>query len=154
MARELGLRAVAHAGEEGPPGYVWGALDILGAERIEHGVRSMEDPQLVARLRRDQIPLTVCPLSNVALHVFDRLEDHPIPNMLNEGLMVSVNSDDPAYFGGYIADNYMALARHLHFPTAELGQIARNSIQSSFMDESRKADLIAELDEVLVRHQG
>ena len=154
MARDLGLRAVAHAGEEGPPGYVWGALDILGAERIEHGVRSMEDPQLVARLRRDQIPLTVCPLSNVALRVFDRLEAHPIPNMLNEGLMVSVNSDDPAYFGGYVADNYAALARHLDFPTAELGQIARNSIQSSFMDESRKADLVAELDEVLVRHQG
>lgn len=154
MARDLGLRAVAHAGEEGPPGYVWGALDILGAERIEHGVRSMEDPQLVARLRRDQVPLTVCPLSNVALRVFDRLQDHPIPKMVNEGLVVSVNSDDPAYFGGYVADNYLALATALGFPAAELGQLARNSIESSFMDEDRKVDLVAELDEVLGGHQG
>ncbi|MDX1467877.1 MAG: adenosine deaminase [Acidimicrobiia bacterium] len=154
MARDLGLRAVAHAGEEGPPGYVWGSLDILGVERVDHGVRSLEDPQLVERLKRDQVPLTVCPLSNVALRVVDRLEDHPLPTMLNQGLVVSANSDDPAYFGGYVGDNYVGLVESLGFGAAQLGQIARNSIVSSFLEEERKADLISELEEVLGGHQG
>ncbi len=124
------------------------ALDVLGAERIDHGVRSLEDVDLVARLRRDQTPLTVCPLSNVALHVVDRLEDHPLPAMIEAGLLVSVHSDDPAYFGGYVGDNYQALSAGLGFGESALASLARNSILSSFADEQRKADLVAELDEV------
>lgn len=154
MASELGLRAVAHAGEEGPPEYVTAALDVLGAERIDHGVRSLEDMDLVARLRRNQTPLTVCPLSNVALHVVDRLEDHPLPAMIEAGLLVSVNSDDPAYFGGYVGDNYEALSTRLGFNEASLVSLARNSILSSFADEQRKADLATELDQLLSTYQG
>lgn len=148
MASSLGLRAVAHAGEEGPPEYVTGALDVLGAERIDHGVRSLEDPDLVERLRRDQIPLTVCPFSNVALRVVERLEDHPIPRMIEEGLLVSVNSDDPAYFGGYIGDNYEGVGTAFDFTPDILASIARNSIISSFADDERKDEMLAELDEV------
>lgn len=154
MARDLGLKTVAHAGEEGPPGYVWSALDTLGAERIDHGIRSLEDPQLVNRLRREHIPLTVCPFSNVSLRVVDTLADHPLPRMLNEDLIVSVNSDDPAYFGGYVGDNYMGIAEHLEMGPEQLGQIARNSIRSSFMPSDRKAELIEEIDAVLAGHQG
>jgi adenosine deaminase len=149
VARELGLRAVAHAGEEGPPGYVVGALDTLGAERIDHGVRSLEDPLLVERLRRDQIPLTLCPLSSVALKVVERVEDHAILEMVNLGLLVSVNSDDPAYFGGYIADNYAAVATSFGLKSDDLADLARNSITSSFLDIERKRELLAEVDSVL-----
>lgn len=144
-ARELGLRAVAHAGEEGPPEYVISALDVLGAERIDHGVRSLENPELVARLRHEQIPLTVCPLSNVALKVVDDLSEHPIPTMLDLGLQISVNSDDPAYFGGYVGDNYMSLVEAFGFGIEELADLARMSITSSFLDEDRKVELIDEL---------
>lgn len=147
-ARDLGLRAVAHAGEEGPPEYVIGALDVLGVERIDHGVRSLEDPNLVERLRRDQIPLTVCPLSNVALRVVDRVIDHPLPQMLEEGLLVSVNSDDPAYFGGYVGENYFALADDLGFGEQRLAMLAANSIMSSFLDEAPKEELLSELESV------
>lgn len=153
MASELGLRAVAHAGEEGPPEYVTAALDVLGAERIDHGVRSLEDVDLVARLRRDQTPLTVCPLSNVALHVVDRLEDHPLPAMIEAGLLVSVNSDDPAYFGDYVGDNYEALSTGLGFGESALVSLARNSVLSSFADEQRKASLVTELDELSSTHE-
>lgn len=141
-ARRLGLRAVAHAGEEGPPAYVTGALDVLGVERIDHGVRSLEDPDLVARLRRDQVPLTVCPLSNVALQVVDDLADHPLPDLIDAGLMVTVNSDDPAYFGGYIGDNYRGIAESLGLSDATLAQLAANSIQASFLDEATKRRLL------------
>ena len=141
-ARRLGLRAVAHAGEEGPPAYVTGALDILGVERIDHGVRSLEDPDLVARLRRDRIPLTVCPLSNVALRVVDRVADHPLPEMMEADLLVSVNSDDPAYFGGYVGENYFVLADDLEFGEQRLAMLAANSIESSFLDEEQKAGLV------------
>ncbi len=154
MARELGLRAVAHAGEEGPPEYVVGALDALGAERIDHGVRSLEDPLLVERLRRDQVPLTVCPLSNVALKVVERMEDHPISEMMASELLVSVNSDDPAYFGGYVADNYDALRASLDLRAEDLADLARNSIRSSFMDIERKSELVDEVGVVLSRHKG
>lgn len=147
-ARELGLRAVAHGGEEGPPDYVTGALDTLGVERVDHGVRSLEDPDLVARLRNDQIPLTVCPLSNVALRVVDRVVDHPLPRMMEEGLLVSVNSDDPAYFGGYVGENYFALADDLGFGEQRLAMLAANSIVSSFLDETRKEELLDELESV------
>jgi adenine deaminase len=141
-ARQLGLRAVAHAGEEGPPEYVIAALDVLGAERIDHGVRSLEDDALVERLRRDRVPLTVCPLSNVALQVVDRVVDHPLPRMLDERLLVSVNSDDPAYFGGYVAENYHVLHEDLGFDRLVLARLAANSIESSFLAEDRKRDLL------------
>lgn len=147
-ARNLGLRAVAHAGEEGPPQYVWGALDVLGVERIDHGIRSMEDPELVARLVRDRVPLTVCPLSNVALRVVDRVVDHPLPMMMEAGLLVSVNSDDPAYFGGYVGENYWALADDLGLGEQRLAMLAANSIESSFLDAARKAELLHEIETV------
>lgn len=154
LAREFGLRAVAHAGEEGPPEYVVGALDVLGAERIDHGVRSLEAPLLVERLRRHRVPLTVCPLSNVALKVVQNLEDHPLPTMLESGLLVSVHSDDPAYFGGYVGDNYRGLYESLGFDERQLADLARNSINSAFIDESEKSLLLGEVDEVLAREQG
>jgi adenosine deaminase len=144
-ARRLGLRAVAHAGEEGPPDYVAGALDVLGVERIDHGVRSLEDPDLVERLRRERIPLTVCPLSNVALRVVDEISLHPLPEMMDRGLLVSVNSDDPAYFGGYVGANFTALDQAFHLGTDRLTDLAANSIESSFLDDALKAELLTEL---------
>ena len=147
-ARQLGLRAVAHAGEEGPPEYVRAALDVLGAERIDHGVRSLEDPELVARLSRERIPLTVCPLSNVALKVVDDMKRHPLPAMIGAGLVVSINSDDPAYFGGYIGDNYRGASDDLGLDRATITDIARNSIISSFLDDARKAALLTDLESV------
>jgi adenosine deaminase len=119
---------VAHAGEEGPPDYITQALDVLEVRRIDHGVRSEEDPLLVARLVREQIPLTVCPLSNVKLKVFPDLQSHNLKRLLERGLCVTVNSDDPAYFGGYLLDNYVALAEALQLSQAQLVQLARNSI--------------------------
>lgn len=145
-ARRLGLRAVAHAGEEGPPEYVVGALDVLGVERIDHGVRSLESATLLRRLRTDQIPVTVCPLSNVALHVVDTISDHPLPAMIDAGLLVSVNSDDPAYFGGYVGDNYQALADGLGFGLEQLAHLAANSIRSSFLEDTRKSELLSQID--------
>ena len=145
-ARDLGLRPVAHAGEEGPPEYVTGALDVLGVERIDHGVRSLEDPDLVERLRRERVPLTVCPLSNVALRVVDRIVDHPLPEMMETGLLVSVNSDDPAYFGGYVGENYFVLADDLGFGEQRLAMLAANSIESSFLDEGAKQALLTEIE--------
>jgi adenosine deaminase len=147
-ARELGLRAVAHGGEEGPPEYVRGALDVLGVERVDHGVRSLEDPDLVERLRRDRVPLTVCPLSNVALRVVDRIADHPLPEMMEADLLVSVNSDDPAYFGGYVGENYLVLYDDLGFGEQRLAMLAANSIESSFLDDDRKQQLLAEIEAV------
>ena len=129
-ARHMGLRTVAHAGEEGPPEYVWQALDLLGAERIDHGVRSLEDPDLVKRLRDEQTPLTVCPLSNERLQVVPSLDRHPLRRMLELGLNVSINSDDPAYFGGYVADNYVQVAEALKLSRDEMTTIARNSLAS------------------------
>lgn len=137
-ARALGLRAVAHAGEEGPPSYIAGALDVLGVERIDHGVRCLEESDMVARLRRDRIPLTVCPFSNVALKVVERLEDHPLPRLLDEGLAVTVNSDDPAYFGGYVGDNYASSAETFGWDEKTLARIAATSIDASFMETAAK----------------
>jgi adenosine deaminase len=131
-AREAGLLAVAHAGEEGPPEYIWEALDVLGARRIDHGVRCLEDPQLVARLVADQIPLTVCPLSNVKLRVFERLRDHNLRVLLDKGVKVTINSDDPAYFGGYINENYIAAAEELGLTRDEIERVARNSFEAAF----------------------
>ncbi len=144
-ARSLGLRAVAHAGEEGPADYVRSALDNLGAERIDHGVHAADDPDLVDRLVAEQVPLTMCPLSNVKLRVFERLADHNLAGLLRRGVKVSIHSDDPSYFGGYIGDAYAETAAALDLSDEELVQIARNSIESSFASESRKAELLADL---------
>ncbi|MDQ3783248.1 MAG: adenosine deaminase [Actinomycetota bacterium] len=141
-----GFVPVAHAGEEGPPQYVWEAIDVLGARRIDHGIRSMEDPTLVRRLAADGIPVTVCPLSNVRLQVVDELGEHPLPAMLDAGLNVSINSDDPAYFGGYIGDNYTAVGAELGLDGATLAEIARQSFRSSFLAQQRIDALIAEVD--------
>jgi adenosine deaminase len=138
LAAETGLHRVAHAGEEGPPAYVAAALDRLGAERIDHGIRSLEDPFLVARLRDQQVPLTVCPLSNVALRCVDRLEDHPLRRMLEAGLLVTVNSDDPAYFGGYLHDNVAAVSRALGLTAHERRTLAENSFRASFLPDAEK----------------
>ncbi|WP_104086831.1 adenosine deaminase [Arthrobacter sp. GMC3] len=144
-ARDAGLRLVAHAGEEGSPSYVWDALDLLDVERIDHGIRSMEDPALVERLAREQVPLTVCPLSNVRLRAVDVLAAHPLPAMLAARLNVCVNSDDPAYFGGYVDSNFQALVDEFNFDADTLATLAANSIRSSFAPEERKAELLAEL---------
>ncbi|MGW2238389.1 adenosine deaminase [Streptomyces sp. NPDC001759] len=147
-AAALGLRRVAHAGEEGPPEYVTEALDVLGVERVDHGLRCMEDPALVARLVRERIPLTLCPLSNVRLRTVDTLADHPLPAMLDAGLMCTVNSDDPAYFGGYAGDNFDAVRQTLGLSRDRLRELARNSFLASFLedDEERRARYLAEVE--------
>jgi adenosine deaminase len=145
-ARKEGFLTVAHAGEEGPPEYVWQALDLLKARRIDHGVRSIEDPALVERLRTDAIPLTVCPLSNVKLCVYDTMDQHRMKELLNAGLCVTVNSDDPAYFGGYVNENFLAAHRALGLSKSELYRLARNSFEAAFLDEGSQEILIAELD--------
>ncbi|PDP84962.1 adenosine deaminase [Glycomyces fuscus] len=145
-ARDLGLRRVAHAGEEGPASYVWQALNLLGAERIDHGIRCLEDADLVSHLAAAQIPLTVCPLSNVRLRAVPTLAQHPLPALMDAGLLVTVNSDDPSYFGGYVHDNYQALHTHLGLNADQLRQLARNSFTASFLPAERKAQLIAEVD--------
>lgn len=130
-ARDVGLLAVAHAGEEGPPEYIWEALDILGVKRIDHGVRCIEDPKLVDRLVSEQIPLTVCPLSNIKLSVFPSMREHNLRRLLERGVKVTINSDDPAYFGGYINENYLAAATALQLTQSDLHQIANNSLTST-----------------------
>lgn len=138
QARAHGFVTVAHAGEEGPPSYVWDALDSLKVSRVDHGVRSMEDPRLVERLRRTRMPLTVCPLSNVRLRVVPSLAAHPLRRMLEAGLLATVNSDDPAYFGGYAGDNYEHSAQALGLSDAELVQLACNSFEASFIDDGTR----------------
>ena len=149
MARAAGLRPVAHAGEEGPPAYITGALDALAAERIDHGVRCEEDPDLVARLVAAQTPLTVCPLSNLALRVVDDLADHNLKRLLDAGLKVTINSDDPAYFGGYVADNYVAVATALVLTREDLATCARNSLEATFAPEPQRTGWLTELDAYL-----
>ena len=149
-AASEGLHLVAHAGEEGPPEYVRDAVDVLHVERVDHGNRSMEDPELVRRLAELRMPLTVCPLSNVALGTAPRdLSRHPLPAMMAAGLVVTVNSDDPAYFGGYIDDNYRAIASALPLDAAALATLARNSFTASFAEPHEKEAWIAEVDAVL-----
>jgi adenosine deaminase len=145
LAADQGLRRVAHAGEEGPPAYVWSALDRLGVDRVDHGNRSLEDPSLVARLREEQVPLTVCPLSNLALRGIDRLEDHPLHRMLDAELLATVNSDDPAYFGGYLHDNVAAATRALGLTAEHRRRLAENSFRASFLPEADKARYLAEI---------
>ncbi|WP_098484997.1 adenosine deaminase [Georgenia soli] len=151
LARAHGLHAVAHAGEEGPPQNVWDVLDILRVERVDHGVRAMEDPVLVRRLADERVPLTVCPLSNVRLRVVDTIADHPLRTMLEAGLVVTVNSDDPAYFGGYVDENLRQVADALALGPEELLTLARNGVESAFVDDARRAELDAE---VTAWHRG
>ena len=145
-ARAEGFLTVAHAGEEGGPEYVWEALDLLKVSRVDHGVRSLEDPKLVARLRDERIPLTVCPLSNVKLRVVDKLADHPLRRMLDEKLVATVNSDDPAYFGGYVGENLAQTAEALGLSDGELVLLARNSFEASFIDDETKQKFYQEID--------
>ncbi|MBB3064564.1 adenosine deaminase [Limibacillus halophilus] len=145
-AGAMGLKRVAHAGEEGPPDYVWQALDQLGIDRIDHGNRALEDPLLVERLRRDQMALTVCPLSNLKLKVVRDMAEHPLRRMLDLDLQATVNSDDPAYFGGYVADNYRAVQQALGLSREHLAKLARNSFTASFLDRAEKASAIASLE--------
>ena len=144
--RELGLRIVAHAGEEGPPEYIWEALELLQAERIDHGVRCLEDPVLVAELAKRRTPLTVCPLSNLKLCVVNDLADHPMKQLLDAGLCATVNSDDPAYFGGYLNANFEQTVRALALTEADVITLAKNSFEASFVSEAQRAAMVDALD--------
>ena len=148
-ARAEGYLTVAHAGEEGPPDYIWQALDLLHAQRIDHGVRCVEDDRLVERLVADQVPLTMCPLSNVKLRVFASLEQHDLADLFHRGVRVTVNSDDPAYFGGYIADNYVAVAPALGLTTDEMVQLARNSFLASFLEDDERQRHLDAIDDTV-----
>ena len=145
-ARSEGFLAVAHAGEEGPPEYIWQALDVLGARRIDHGVRCTEDGRLVERLVAEQTPLTVCPFSNVKLRVFPDLQHHNFGELLDRSLLVTINSDDPAYFGGYIADNYIGAAAVLGLTADQMVQVARNSFVASFLPETEQQQHLDAID--------
>jgi adenosine deaminase len=145
---ELGLHRVAHAGEEGPPSYIWSALDILGVERIDHGVQAFQDPALMQRLAEGRVPLTVCPLSNQKLCVFPDLAQHNLGALLEHGLIATMNSDDPAYFGGYLNENFTQTFAATGLGPAQAYQLARNSFEASFIDESRRRRYIEQLDEV------
>ena len=144
-ARAAGLHLIAHAGEEGPPEYVAQALDVLGVQRVDHGIRAMEDPELVQRLAREQVPLTVCPLSNVRLRAVPSLAEHPLPGLLEAGLLVTINSDDPAYFGGYVDDNFTAVAKEFDLGRDQLAALAANSVHASFASPERKSELLGEV---------
>jgi len=146
-ARSHGLKCVAHAGEEGPPDYVWEALDILKVDRIDHGNRSLEDPKLVERLVKDGMTLTVCPLSNLKLCVVTDLRQHPLKRMLELGLKPTINSDDPAFFGGYVGDNFAAVAEALPLTPVDFVRLAANSFEGSFLSAAEKAAPLAELDQ-------
>jgi adenosine deaminase len=146
-ARDEGFLTVAHAGEEGPPEYIREALDLLKVERIDHGVRCLEDPTLVERLVIEQIPLTICPLSNVKLRVFDRLEDHNLKQLLEAGICATVNSDDPAYFGGYIGENLLRVQETLALDADHIRALAKNAFGASFLSEDAKECYIAEIDQ-------
>jgi adenosine deaminase len=149
--RAAGLKVVAHAGEEGPPSYVTGALDLLGAVRIDHGVRSEEDPALLARLREGRVPLTVCPLSNLALKVVPDLRRHNLKRLLEAGLVVTVNSDDPAYFGGYLLENYRACRDALALSAADLARLAEHAFEASFLSAGERDRWRAAVREHLAR---
>jgi adenosine deaminase len=145
-ARAEGFLTVAHAGEEGPPEYIWQALDRLKVSRIDHGDRCLEDPNLTARLAADRIPLTVCPLSNVKLRVFESIEKHPLKKLLDSGLCATVNSDDPAYFGGYVTENFLAAKKALGLDRDDISRLARNSFQAAFLGPDQKQIFLDELD--------
>ena len=146
-AKEQGYKAVAHAGEEGPPQFVWDALELLAVDRIDHGVRSIEDAALMSKLVVEQVPLTVCPLSNVRLRVFERMADHNILKLLDDGVCVTVNSVDPAYFGGYMNENFIAMEAELGLNREQALQLARNSFAASFLSEDRIARYIEQVNQ-------
>lgn len=148
-ARNQGYLCVAHAGEEGPPAYIYSALDRLNVDRIDHGNSCLLDPELVRRLVKERVPLTVCPLSNVRLCVVDGMAEHPLKHMLDAGLMVTVNSDDPAYFGGYMNENFSAVTSALDLSKDQIGALAANAIDASFADENRKLALHSQLQEYM-----
>ena len=152
-ARAEGFLAVAHAGEEGPPEYIWQALDMLKVSRIDHGVRCIEDPDLTARLAADGTPLTVCPLSNVRLRVFESLEQHNLKLLLDRGLCVTINSDDPAYFGGYLTENFLAVQKALRLDSNDLYRLARNSFQGAFLTPEEKQAFLNELESYVSGNQ-
>lgn len=147
-AAQEGLLAVAHAGEEGPADYIWQAIRLLNVKRIDHGVRCMEDLSLLSYLKEKQIPLTICPLSNIKLRVFQTMQDHNIKKLMDEGLCITINSDDPAYFGGYMNDNYRALTQTFHLTAEDLVQLAKNSFIASFISEDMKQVYCAQVDSV------
>jgi adenosine deaminase len=147
-ARELGFRLVAHAGEEAPPAYIWSALDVLKVERIDHGVQAIHDSALMQRLVKDRVPLTVCPLSNLKLRVFPTLAQHTLKRMLDAGIMATINSDDPAYFGGYINENFTRTFAALGLTAQHAYQLARNSFDASFIDVSLRNQYLQRLDRV------
>ena len=149
--KALGLHLVAHAGEEGPPAYIISALDVLQVERIDHGVRCVEDPDLVKRLAQQGTPLTVCPLSNIKLCVFKTMADHNLKTLLQLGLKVTINSDDPAYFGGYMNQNFLAAFAHLDLDANDAYTLARNSFEASFVSDEIKAGWITQLDQTFKR---
>jgi adenosine deaminase len=152
-ARAAGFLAVAHAGEEGPPAYILEALDLLKVRRIDHGVRCVEDPALVERLKAERIPLTVCPLSNVKLRVFDTMQDHNLGRLLELGLCVTVNSDDPAYFGGYVGANFRAARESLGLDTGQVVRLARNSFSAAFLTPPEKRAHLDEVDRFVADHR-
>ena len=147
LARQWGFKTVAHAGEEGPPDYIWQALKLLRVERIDHGIRCLEDAGLVEYLVREHVPLTVCPMSNVKLKVFDHMKQHNLKKMLELGLCVTVNSDDPAYFDGYIEENFLALHQALGLNIGNISKLARNAFKASFLNPIEKKKHLNELDE-------
>ncbi len=142
-ARQLGLRPVAHAGEEGPPAYISEALDLLAVERVDHGVRCVEDDAVVDRLVAEDMALTVCPLSNIKLRVFDTMADHNLAELLARGLRVTVNSDDPSYFGGYMTDNFMAVCESLDIGAADVIKMCENAANAAFVSDERRAELLS-----------
>jgi adenosine deaminase len=148
LARDAGLKTLAHAGEEGPPDYIRQALELLHVSRIDHGVRITEDPAMLAEVAARQIPLTVCPLSNTRLRVYAAMEDHPILSLLEQGLLVTVNSDDPAYFGGYVNSNYRAVTAALAPSREQIIQLAKNSFTASFLDQGSKDSWIEKIDAI------
>jgi adenine deaminase len=148
-AREAGFFLTAHAGEEGPASYVWEALDVLGCARIDHGNHSIDDASLVGRLAREQVPLTMCPLSNLRLRVVDDLAHHPLRRLMDKGVLVTVNSDDPAYFGGYVNQNYVAVSAALALARGDIATIVRNGIKASLMTAAEKDKVLADVDRVL-----
>ncbi|UKN00099.1 adenosine deaminase [Paracrocinitomix mangrovi] len=153
-AQEAGFLTVAHAGEEGPAEYIWEAINLLGITRIDHGNRSMDDPELVKKLAENQIPLTLCPLSNLELCVINDLKDHPVVKMMEQGLLVTVNSDDPAYFGGYMNENYLGIAKALNMSKEQITELAKNSFKASLLTEVEKDKRIAEIEAYFQSHKN
>ena len=145
MARNTGFKTVAHAGEEGPAEYIWGAIEALKVDRVDHGVRCIDDPKLVAYLVEHQIPLTVCPLSNVKLNVFDDMSSHNVVELFNQGVLVTINSDDPAYFGGYLNENYLAVADTFDLSKQDVARLSENAIEASFLEEEERLRLKSKL---------